>query len=126
MDDHRDHRKEIGALGERLVAEALEARGFRILARNFRCRWGEIDLVARNETALWFVEVKTRTSSTPPWPVSWRQQQRITRTAYRFLANYLERGGAPRSEIQFVVAAVCFRGNTPHIDWIEQAFESTF
>ena len=53
-------RAELGALGERLAAEHLERQGYRILERNFRCRMGEIDLIARRENELVFTEVKLR------------------------------------------------------------------
>ncbi len=50
----------LGALGEELAAEALRVRGWAILDRNWRCRAGEIDLVARDGECYVFVEVKTR------------------------------------------------------------------
>ena len=53
-------RAELGALGERLAAEHLERQGYRILERKFRCRMGEIDLIARRENELVFTEVKLR------------------------------------------------------------------
>lgn len=56
-----DERKKRGDWGERAVAEELERRGCVILERQYRCRWGEIDLIARTaEGVLCFVEVKTR------------------------------------------------------------------
>jgi putative endonuclease len=57
-------RAEIGALGERLAAEHLVALGLRILTRNWRCRYGELDLIVADPTTctVVFVEVKTRTS----------------------------------------------------------------
>lgn len=51
---------ELGARGEALAADYLEKNGYRILDRNYRCRMGEIDLVARKENTLAFVEVKLR------------------------------------------------------------------
>ena len=53
-------RQSLGRLGERLAANRLEERGYHILERNFRCRSGEIDLVAEDGSDLVFVEVKTR------------------------------------------------------------------
>ena len=53
-------RAELGALGERLAAKYLEGKGYRILERNFRCRMGEIDLIALRGSDLVFTEVKLR------------------------------------------------------------------
>lgn len=55
-----DARKKLGAWGERVAAEQLRAGGYDILARNWRCAYGEIDIVARRDDQLVFVEVKTR------------------------------------------------------------------
>ena len=58
-----DERKKRGDRGEEAVAEALERRGCAILERQYRCRWGEIDLIARDPAGvLCFVEVKCRSS----------------------------------------------------------------
>lgn len=54
---------EIGAMGEALAAEYLKNKGYAVVARNFRTRHLEIDLVCENETHLLFVEVKTRTDT---------------------------------------------------------------
>jgi putative endonuclease len=53
-------RQGLGRTGERLAAEALLSKGYSILERNFRCRQGEIDLVAEDEQDIIFVEVKAR------------------------------------------------------------------
>lgn len=59
-----DERKKRGDRGEEAVAEALERRGCAILERQYRCRWGEIDLIARSpDGVVCFVEVKTRSSA---------------------------------------------------------------
>jgi putative endonuclease len=57
-------RAEIGALGEQLAVEYLESLGLRVLIRNWRCRYGELDVIAADDAARTavFVEVKTRTS----------------------------------------------------------------
>ena len=53
-------RRDLGAFGERLAAAHLEAKGYRIIERNFRCGEGEIDIVAEDSDCLVFVEVRTR------------------------------------------------------------------
>jgi putative endonuclease len=57
-------RAELGALGEQLAVEHLTRRGLDVLARNWRCRYGELDVIVaeKNTRTLVFVEVKTRTS----------------------------------------------------------------
>ena len=56
----KDGRKRLGAWGETVAAHHLQAKGYQILQRNWRCRFGEIDLVTQVGTELVFVEVKTR------------------------------------------------------------------
>ena len=59
-----DERTERGHRGEAAVAAALAQRGFKVLERQYRCRWGEIDLVARSpDGVLCFVEVKARSAT---------------------------------------------------------------
>ena len=55
-----NHRKKLGAWGEDIAAHQLEADGFRIVARNWRCQHGEIDLIVQKGELVAFVEVKTR------------------------------------------------------------------
>jgi putative endonuclease len=68
----RDHRRTLGRYGEKLAVEHLLARGFSLLARNYRTRRGEIDLIAFDGRTLIFVEVKTHQlgRSQPPASVS--------------------------------------------------------
>lgn len=116
-------RKKLGDQGELWVAEALMAQGFTILASKLRKRWGEIDLIARKETLLWFVEVKTRrVLGENGVELSYRQQQRLTRMAYGFLQKLRP---APET-VFFTVATVQMIGDKPQISFIEQAFEATF
>lgn len=55
-----DPRRRLGSLGERLAREHLERAGYEIVDRNYRCRLGELDIVAADRRALVFCEVKTR------------------------------------------------------------------
>ena len=63
-------RRRLGALGEREAERYLKERGAKILERNLRCPWGEIDLIARMEGFLCFIEVKSRSTAAygaPAW-----------------------------------------------------------
>ena len=62
----RDLRPQLGRLGEQLAAEHLVRRGFEIVERNYRTRWGELDIVACDGRTLAFCEVKTRGGSPRP------------------------------------------------------------
>jgi len=55
-------KKELGAWGESVASEQIARRGFVLLEKNFRCRIGEVDIVAMDNKTLTFIEVKTRTS----------------------------------------------------------------
>ena len=56
------NRKRIGNLGEAMAEVMLVERGYQIIARNFKCRFGEVDIIARRGGMMAFVEVKTRLS----------------------------------------------------------------
>ena len=75
-------RQMLGRRGEQMAAEALRERGYRIVEQNFRCRYGEIDLVAEEQDDLVFVEVKTRRGTTFGKP-----EEAVTRTKRRKLAE---------------------------------------
>jgi putative endonuclease len=80
-----------GRKGERLACRYLMRQGFDILARRFRGRHGEIDLVAFEGVTLVFIEVKTRVSRDygDPWEfVDWEKQQRFRRAAEEFIARF--------------------------------------
>jgi putative endonuclease len=83
----------------------LEARGYSILARNYRCRWGGIDIVARQGATLVFVEVRTRTGAylgAPQESLDPRKQSRLRRLA----AYYLHRHGLGEVDCRFDVVAI--------------------
>jgi putative endonuclease len=85
----RTHRA-LGERGENIAYRFLIDRGLRPVARNFRCRGGEIDLIMLDRECLVFVEVRCRMSSrfaTPAATVDYRKQCKIIRTAAIFLAR---------------------------------------
>jgi len=60
--------KKIGVLGEKLALIYLKNKGYRLLEKNFYCRWGEIDLILKKDDKIVFVEVKTRVSDKKGMP----------------------------------------------------------
>lgn len=85
-----DARQRLGRAGERAAERFLTRRGYRVLARNYRCPLGEIDLVALHGRTIAFVEVKTRrgTVDSPLDAVDHRKQRRIVRAAAHYLAAH--------------------------------------
>ena len=83
--------REEGQWGEALAADYLRGHGYQLLAHGYRCRFGEIDLIARSrEGILCFVEVKTRTNLTMGLPreyVTASKQSKLKKTALFYLAD---------------------------------------
>ena len=82
-------RQKTGNFGEKLACEYLKNRGYKILDQNYRTRGGEIDIVAKDEETLVFVEVKTRTSRAFGFPeeaIDERKQRKLALTAEHYLA----------------------------------------
>ncbi len=78
----------VGAKYEMKAADYLSRNGYQILERNFRCKIGEIDLIARNEGYLCFIEVKYRAGITKGYPaeaINLNKIRKITRTAQFYL-----------------------------------------
>jgi putative endonuclease len=108
-----DPRRRLGALGEQLAAEHLERLGYRIVGRNYRTRWGELDLIAHDGRLLAFVEVKTRRVSggagSPFEAVDRRKQAQVRRIAAGWLAEVSDR---PRADdLRFDVIGVTVDGS---------------
>lgn len=98
-------KKTIGRIGEDIAAEYYRKRGYRILARNFRCRAGEVDIFASKTRTLYVIEVKYRQSDAFGFPeeaVTPAKKKRMIVTAHRFLEEY---GGLWKS-IEVHVAAI--------------------
>ncbi len=89
-DERSGARRQLGASGERVAANWLEARGYRIVARNWRCPYGELDLIAEHEGELVFVEVKTRRGTThgaPEEAITPTKRARLVAAAQTYLAE---------------------------------------
>ena len=115
-------RQRTGREGEEIAARHLLAHGYRILARGWRTRLGELDLVASRGGMLVFVEVKTRRGDAfgpPAAAVHGLKQLRLARVALQFLTDGPHRDAPCR----FDVIAVTLRGGSPPlVEHIEDAF----
>ena len=103
---------ELGVHGERIAAAYLTSAGLRLLDRNWRCREGELDIVARERDALVFCEVKTRRGvgfGHPVEAVTSAKQRKLRTLAQRWLAAHDEH--AP--ELRFDVVGVLVRRSGP-------------
>jgi putative endonuclease len=101
----------------------LQVRGYKILEKNYRCKLGEIDVIARRRGRLAFVEIKTRTSAqfgTPQEAVDCPKQEKIFKVAQW----YMKEKKLEQQPIAFDVVAVLWKeGQPPEIHLITDAFE---
>lgn len=116
-------RRERGIHSEALAEAYLRRRGYRILARNFRCRMGELDLVALDGDELVFVEVRSRTSEAygaPEESIIRRKQKRLRRTAEYYLLHTGQTDAFCRFDVLGVVLDEA--GRVRRIEHLKAAF----
>jgi putative endonuclease len=115
-------RIETGALGEKLAKDFLKKKGYRIVETNYRCRYGEIDIVARRKDYLVFIEVRTKTNrsfGTPEESITTAKRARMRKTAeyyYQFHEKLPENW-----RIDFVAVELDDKGKPGRIEIIENA-----
>lgn len=110
-------RRALGSFGERLAARELERRGLRVLARNWRCRQGEIDIVAMQGDVLVVCEVKTRRSDAFGSPIQAITDAKAARL-HRLAAAWLAANGPSPGGVRVDVVTVLIpRRSTPVIDY---------
>jgi putative endonuclease len=111
-----ERNRALGLYGERVAADHLQSLGMVLLARNWRCRFGEIDLVARDGSTLVICEVKTRTGSSHGTPVEAVVGRKATRLR-RLAAHWLEVHGVEPLAVRIdVVSVVVPPRGAPHVE----------
>lgn len=121
MSDRPGSRRSLGAAGEQAAAAWYRAAGYEIIARNWRCREGEIDIVARKARLLVFCEVKTRSSTAfgaPIEAITPAKARRLRVLATRFIAATGHHG-----DLRFDVASVMRR---PEGDFTVEVMQGIF
>ena len=114
----------VGAWGEHIATEYLKKKKFKILAANYRCRFGEIDIIASDRKNLVFVEVKLRKSSAFARAaefVDYYKQNRLRTTAELYLSENPTKL-QPRFDVIEVYAPDGIQTANPQINHLEDAF----
>ncbi|MCY4212668.1 MAG: YraN family protein [Gammaproteobacteria bacterium] len=112
-----------GQWAERRAAWHLRGRGLKLIARNYRCRFGEVDLIMSDGEATVFVEVKRRRNDAfmnPAESVDVHKQRRLAMAAGAFLAAHPRYGRHPA---RFDVVTITGPNYRPRFDWIRDAFQ---
>lgn len=115
----------LGHWGESFAAEYLRKNHYTVVAANYRCRFGEIDLIAENRDYLVFVEVKLRKSAAFAEALEFvdrHKQERIRRTAELYLCEHPEQTKQPRFDVIEVYAPFGTETKRPEIRHLEDAF----
>ena len=118
MAEHLEAGRRAEAFGRRY----LERQGLHLLASNYRCRLGELDLVMRDDQIVIVVEIRYRQRPQPVAPavtVDWRKQRRIVRTTRHFLMRHPRLTALP---LRFDILALVGDLDRPKIQWMRGAF----
>jgi putative endonuclease len=111
-----------GIRGEDAAVACLKKEGYRIIERNYRCRYGEIDIIAMDKQEVAFVEVKGRESDffgSPEEAIGADKQKKISRTAL----HYLQERGLSDRNARFDVVAIRFTPQGNRVTLIRNAFD---
>ena len=114
----------MGAKGEKLAASYLKRRGYRIILRNYRCKLGEIDIIAERDKTIIFAEVRTKQTEgfgPPQYSITAAKRRQISKAAL----SYIREKRLVGQSCRFDVIAVTFSSESrkPKIEHIENAFE---
>jgi putative endonuclease len=116
-------RKGYGDEGEEAAVRFLESRGYRVRARNYACRHGELDVVAEHEDIVCFVEVRMRSTAVwgdPSHTVSFAKQRKVVKAALHYLLTQRLRDRM----IRFDVISVVGRGERATVEHLPGAFDA--
>lgn len=114
-------KQEIGRLGEEEAARLLKKHGYRVVEKNYRCRYGEIDIIAKDGETLAFVEVKTRGSDlfgTPKCGVDAKKQRHMISAS----SVYLNEKGLDDADVRFDVVSIMIKDGKYITELIKDAF----
>jgi putative endonuclease len=117
-------RKATGNLGEKYACDYLKKKGYRLLETNYRCKHGEIDIVARRKGSLVFVEVRTKTSlgfGSPEESISFTKRSHMRANAYYYLQSHQDEN--QQWSIGVIAIELNPEGKPSRIEFLENAVE---
>jgi len=119
-----DLRKRLGKDGEDLAEDFLRKKGYKIIQRNYRCKLGEIDIIAEHSKVIAFIEVRTKQTEgfgPPQYSITPFKKNQITKAAL----SYIKEKRLISQTCRFDVIAITFSSalHKPEIEHIENAFE---
>ena len=120
-----DGRRHIGESGEALAVKFLKKNGYKIIEQNYRCKLGEIDIIARDGRVLAFIEVKARRTGEfggPKWAVTPKKQRKISMVAL----EYLKKTKQMQERARFDVVAIRLLPDRPDVEIIKNAFDLAY
>jgi len=118
------NRQEVGKLGEKTAQKFLKKRGYRIRETGFRCRHGEIDIIAQKKDCLVFVEVRTKSNldfGTPEESITRAKKERLIASALTYTSTHQDL--PPLWRIDVIAIELNEKGKTGRIELIENAVE---
>ena len=116
------NRQEVGKLGEKLAKKFLKKRGYHIHETNFRCREGEIDIIAQQKDYLVFIEVRTKSNldfGTPEESITRNKKEKLIASALTYTQTHQNLPSSWRIDI--VAIEVDQKGKAKRIELIENA-----
>jgi len=120
-------RQEVGKLGEQAAQKYLKKHGYRIRERGFRCRYGEIDIIAQKKDCIVFVEVRTKTGlefGTPEESLTRSKKKRLIASALTYTGTHHDLPAQWRIDV--VAVELDDRGKAKRIELIENAVEQDY
>jgi len=126
MKDQVMDRQEVGKLGEKAAQKFLKKRGYRIRETGFRCRHGEVDIIAQQKDWLVFVEVRTKSNldfGTPEESITQAKKEKLIASALTYTNSH--QNLPPLWRIDFVGVELDDKGKPKRIELIENAVEQS-
>jgi putative endonuclease len=122
---NKDVSRQKGEAAERFAETFLNEKGLHLIAKNYRCKLGEIDLIMRDGEVIVFIEVRLRSNrffASAAETVTHAKQQRLIRTADVYLQQH-QQSNAVRCRFDVIALDQSSRGNY-HTEWIRNAFDT--